>query len=204
MRTHGWDFLRPGPAAEFRAGRSIRQFLQAPLQGLAVLLQQEAPEDPRFRERFHPGPRTPTPPPHRPHRMNQSVSPGLDAERWPLAPRQRVCVTLAGPPGAPRARFPAQSLTGGRVRSARFSGGLARVSRGWALPHRTRLPAWQVSRLRGTQMGREGAPPPGQRGQPLRGASCGQDVEDGAGAQGRQSPAPPLLTHSKYSGSRLV
>ena len=55
----------------------------------------------------------------------QAASPGLDADRRPLAARQRVCVTLAGPLGAPGAPFPVQSLTGGRVRSARFSGGLA-------------------------------------------------------------------------------
>lgn len=52
-QTHGWDFLRSVPAVAFGTNRCISKPLQVPQQRLAVQFQQEAPEDPRFCQRFH-------------------------------------------------------------------------------------------------------------------------------------------------------
>ena len=162
--THGGDLLRPGPAAEFRTGRSLRQLLQVLLQRLAVLLQQEAPEDPRFRQRLHRSHRLP------PHETlilelrsltvllgcSQSVSPGLDVNGWLRAPRQRVCATLD---------TSLASLELGSQRQASQLGGcgqhgsqdrLAGQPPVAGLFHPTWLPV-QVSGLRVTQRGRDEA-----------------------------------------------
>lgn len=48
--THGWDFLRSVPAMVIGGSRCMAKLLQVPLQQLALLLQQETPEDPRLRQ----------------------------------------------------------------------------------------------------------------------------------------------------------
>lgn len=53
LHTHGWNFLRSTPAIELHTSREIHDLLQEPQHRLAVLLQDEGPQDPGFRQTFH-------------------------------------------------------------------------------------------------------------------------------------------------------